>query len=67
MLELLQRIKICIEYDSLDVVKELVKTEIENLKDLTQKNCEKYSSFDWYCNSCENLNCANNKNKLNSL
>ncbi len=65
MLELLNRIKICIDRDSLDIAKDLTRLEINNLKGITEKNCKslKYYCYDWACKSCSNLNCNSNRNK----
>lgn len=38
MLEILNRIKVCIERDSLMIAKDLVRLEINNLKGITEKN-----------------------------
>lgn len=63
MLELLNRIKICIERDSLDIAKDLIKLEIENLIGITEKRCKntRYYYYDWNCKYCNNLNCNQNK------
>lgn len=65
MLEILSRIRNCIEHDSLYVAKELTRLEINNLKGITEQNCKslKYYYCDWACKSCSNLNCNSNKNK----
>jgi len=39
MLEILQRIKICLERNSLYEAKLYIKIEIENLKEITQEKC----------------------------
>lgn len=63
MLELLNRIKICIERGSLDIAKDLIELEIENLKGITEQRCKntKYYYYDWNCQYCSNLNCNQNK------
>ena len=63
MLELLNRIKICIEQGSLDIAKDLIELEIENLKGIIQKNCSntRYYFYDWACRYCLNMNCESNK------
>lgn len=63
MLELLNKIKICIERGSLDITKDLIELEIENLKNNTQQKCKntKYYYYDWACQYCSNLNCNQNK------
>lgn len=65
MLELLNRIKICIDRDSLDIAKDLIRLEIENLKDLTQKKCKdtKYYYYERSCQNCKNINCSSNMNR----
>ena len=65
MLEILNRIKICIKRDSLDIAKNLTRLEIENLKGITEKRCKNtiYYYCDWACKNCRNLNCNDNKNK----
>lgn len=63
MIELLNRIKICIEQGSLDIAKDLIELEIENLKRFTEQKCKntKYYYYDWACQYCSNLNCNQNK------
>lgn len=65
MLGILNRIKYCLEHDSLDIAKQLTKLEINNLKGITEQNCKntKYYYYDWYCKYCSNLNCNSNQNK----
>ncbi len=65
MLEILKRVKICIDRDSPDIAKDLVKIEIENLQGITQQRCQntKYYFYDWYCMYCENLNCSSNQSR----
>lgn len=65
MLQILNRIKICIDRNSLDIARDLVKLEIENLKNLTQKKCRdtRYYYYDWNCRYCSNLNCSCNMSK----
>lgn len=65
MFEILNRIKICIKRDSLDIAKDLIKIEIENLKGITEQRCKntKYYYYDWNCKYCENFNCSSNNNK----
>lgn len=64
MLEILNRIKVCIEGDSVDIAKDLTKLELENLKGITEERCKntKYYFYDCYCKYCNNLNCESNKN-----
>ena len=66
MIEILRRIKICLERDSLDIAREYTKLEINNLKGITEKNCKssKYYCNSWYCKECKNLNCTGNMNEL---
>lgn len=62
MLEILSRIRNCIEHDSLYIAKELTRLEIENLKDITQKKCKdtKYYYYERSCQDCKNINCSSN-------
>lgn len=66
MLEILKRIQICLERNSLDIAIDYVRLEIDNLKGITEKNCKKsrYYCEDWYCRECKNLNCGGNMNEL---
>ena len=63
MLEILNQIEVCIERGSLDITKDLIQLEIENLKGITQKNCSntRYYFYDWACKHCQNVNCESNK------
>ena len=62
MLEILNRIKVCIKRDSLMIAKDLVRLEINNLKGITEKNCKNTKYYYDNCKFCSNLNCnANNK------
>ena len=63
ILEILNRIKVCVKSDSLNVAKELIKIEIENLKGITEQRCKntKYYFYDT-CKYCSNYNCNSNKN-----
>lgn len=65
MLQILNRIKICIERDSLDIAKDLIKLEIDNLKGITEQRCKntKYYYYPTCCKYCSNLNCSSNVNK----
>lgn len=65
LLEVLNRLRICIERDSLMIAKDLVQLEINNLKGITEKNCKntKYYCYGWACKYCSNLNCNQNSNK----
>lgn len=67
MLQLLDRIKICIERGSLDIAKDLIELEIKNLKGVTEQRCKntKYYYYDWNCKYCSNLNCNQNKKVIN--
>lgn len=64
MLEILVKIKICVERDSLMIAKDLVNLEINNLKGITETTCQntKYYYYDSNCKFCSNLNCSANKN-----
>lgn len=63
MLKILQRIKLFLKTDSIDLARETVQLELENLKGITEKRCKntKYYFYDWYCKYCDNKNCASNK------
>lgn len=65
MLEILRRIQICLERDSLDLARELIQLEIDNINGATEQRCKntKYYFYNWYCDKCSNLNCESNKNK----
>lgn len=65
MLDILNRIEMFIDKDSLDLARELTQLEIDNLKGITQERCKntKYYFYDWYCQYCNNINCRNYKNK----
>lgn len=66
MLEILKRVQICLERNSLDIAMDYVRLEIDNLKGITEKNCKssKYYCNDWYCRECRNLNCSGKMNEL---
>ena len=63
MVEILNQIEACIERNSLDIAKDLIQLEIENLKGITQKNCSntRYYFYDSACKYCLNMNCESNK------
>ena len=63
MLEIIQKIKLFLNTDSLDLARDTVRLELDNLKGITEKRCKntKYYSYDWYCIYCNNKNCASNK------
>lgn len=65
MLEILNRIKVCIERDSLMIAKDLVRLEINNLKGITEKNKKdtKYYCHGWACKYCNNSDCKAKQNK----
>lgn len=42
--------------------KKLVKQEIENLKEITEKNCKSFKINKTYCKVCKNSNCNINQN-----
>lgn len=66
MLEILKRVQICLERNSLDIAMDYVRLEIDNLKGITEKNCKssKYYCNDWYCRECRNFNCSGKMNEL---
>lgn len=43
--------------------KRLVKQEIENVKEITEKNCRRYKLNKTYCSVCSNFNCNYNQNQ----
>ncbi len=63
MLEIIQKIKLFLNTDSLDLARDTVRLELDNLKGITEKRCKntKYYFYDWYCKYCNNKNCASNK------
>lgn len=63
MVEILNQIEACIERNSLDIAKDLIQLEIENLKGITQNNCSntRYYFYNWSCKYCLNMNCESNK------
>lgn len=63
MLEIIQKIKLFLNKDSLDLARDTIRLELENLKGITEKRCKntKYYFYDWYCKYCDNKNCASNK------
>jgi len=65
MLNILKRIKILLERDSLDTAKDYIRLEIDNLNGTTEDRCKntKYYFYDCYCKYCSNLNCLSNKNR----
>ena len=62
MLEILEKIRICLNRNSVDVAKELVNLEIDNLKGITEEKCKntKYHFWGSYCKYCSNTNCLSN-------
>lgn len=66
MLEILKRIKNCLEHKALYEAREYTRLEIDNLKGITEKNCKssKYYCDSWYCKECKNFNCTGNMNEL---
>ena len=60
MLEILERIRVCIYRNDLYVVKKYVQLEIENLTGATEQNCQntKYYYYDSYCKEYRNNNCS---------
>lgn len=63
-LEIIKRIEILIENNSLFETKEYIRVEIENLEGITEKHCKNsyYSFHDYYCKKCTNFNCNSNCN-----
>ncbi len=64
VLEMLNRLYICLKNNSINNARELIRIEIENLKGITEQNCKntKYYFYDCYCKYCNNLNCNSNRN-----
>lgn len=65
MLNILKRIELFLKKDSLDLARETVRLELENLKGITEEKCQKNRLYcdDWYCQYCSNMNCTSNMNK----
>ncbi len=66
MLNLLKRIKLLLQRNSLTLAIDLIELEVENLQGITEKKCKNtiYPNYDWYCNDCYNLNCKSNKKSI---
>ena len=64
LIEILQRIKQCIEQDAVTVGKELTQIELNNLKGITEQQCllTKYYYYDCACKYCDNTNCNSHIN-----
>lgn len=65
MLKILQRIKLFLNTDSLDLARDTVQLELENLKGITEEKCKGHRLYcdDWYCHYCSNTNCPSNLSK----
>lgn len=63
MLNILEKIKICLKNNSLDIAIDLITLEIEALNGITEKRCKNtiFNYCNWYCKNCYNLNCKCNK------
>ena len=61
MLEILERIKVCLDRDSLDIAKDYINLEINNLRGKKLKCQNTKYSWNNYCEKCRNLNCNRNK------
>ncbi len=63
VINILNKIHICLKNNSKNTAKDLIKIEIENLKGITKEKCKhtKYYYYDYYCRYCNNLNCNSNK------
>lgn len=61
MLNILNRLDWLIVRNRSYEAKRLVKQEIENVKEITERNCRKYKLNKTYCQVCSNLNCNQNK------
>lgn len=67
MLSILNRLEWLVLRNRSYEAKRLVKQEIENVKEITEKNCKRYKLNKTYCLICSNLNCNNNKNKISNM
>lgn len=65
MLKILQRIKLFLNRDSLDLARDTVQLELENLKGITEERCKEHRLYcdNWYCHYCSNTNCSGNISK----
>ena len=52
MLNILEKIKICLKNNSLDIAINLITLEIENLNGITERRCKNtiFNYCNWYCN-----------------
>lgn len=67
MLNILDRLDWLIVRNRSYEAKRLVKQEIENVKEITEKNCRRYKLNKTYCQVCSNLNCNYNQNKTRNV
>ena len=67
MLNILDRLDWLIVRNRSYEAKRLVKQEIENIKEITEKNCRRYKLKKTYCQVCSNLNCNYNQNKTRNV
>ena len=64
VLEILHRIHGCLSYGKVDIAKEYLELEIENLQGITPKKCKNTIYKFNYCDKCQNLNCPDNRNEI---
>lgn len=65
ILQILNRIKICLNRNDLYIAKEYVQLEIDNITGASEQRCKntKYYFYDSYCKYCKNENCSKKKEK----
>lgn len=65
VLDILDRLQSCLEHNLIDIAKELLQLEIENLQGITEIKCQNtiYDYYNWHCKNCSNLSCNNNKRR----
>lgn len=63
VLDVLDRLQSCLEHNLMDIAKELLQLEIDNLQGVTERKCyaTKYNPYSLYCRTCSNLNCNKNE------
>lgn len=62
VLDILDRLQSCLEHNLINIAKDLIQLEIDNLQEITEKKCyaTKYNLYSWYCRTCSNSNCNKN-------
>lgn len=68
LLEILERIKLFLDRKELYEAKLYIMLELGNFKDTTPYTCKNtiYDNYDYFCKSCSNYNCSQNKKNENS-